>query len=212
MAYVYQHIRNDTGNVFYIGIGSDKGGKYYRAYRKTGRNNYWNNITNKHGYRVEIVMDNLSWEEAISNERRLISIYGRKNLCNMTDGGEGTPGWKPTEEQRIEMSRIRKGKCYGGREKGFKTPEETRKKISESMKGNNRNKRNPVPDETRTKIKEALLGKPSPTRKKVMCIETGIIYNSCAEASELLGLPKSGVNKSASGFGKSTGGLHFRYV
>ena len=39
---IYRHIRLDTNQVFYIGIGSIK-----RAYRKTGRNNYWNNITNK---------------------------------------------------------------------------------------------------------------------------------------------------------------------
>ena len=45
MAYIYKHIRLDTNEVFYIGIGSDN--TYKRANLKKGRNIYWNNIINK---------------------------------------------------------------------------------------------------------------------------------------------------------------------
>lgn len=83
MAYVYQHIRLDTDEVFYIGIGSDTEGKYSRANSVIGRKNpYWHNIVNKVGHRVEILNDAMSWEEACEEERRLIKLYGR-----VSDGG-----------------------------------------------------------------------------------------------------------------------------
>lgn len=47
--YVYAHFTKDTNECFYIGVGADN-----RAYQRA-RNNYWHNIVNKHGYRVEIV-------------------------------------------------------------------------------------------------------------------------------------------------------------
>ena len=45
MAYVYKHIRKDTEEPFYIGIGSDS--KYYRAYKFEGRNEIWCRIKSK---------------------------------------------------------------------------------------------------------------------------------------------------------------------
>lgn len=47
---------------------------------------------------------------------------------NMTLGGEGTLGWKPTEENKKNISNSRKGQ---------RLSEEHRKKISESIKGEN---------------------------------------------------------------------------
>ena len=95
MAYVYQHIRLDTNEIFYIGIGSDL--KYKRAYTKHKRNIHWNCIVNMTNYSVEIIEDGIEWEDACKKERFWINHYGRHNLgtgqlCNMTDGGEGTIG------------------------------------------------------------------------------------------------------------------------
>ena len=97
MAYIYKHIRNDTNEVFYIGIGSDEDGKYIRANKKRGRNSYWINIVNKVGYSIQIIEDDVSWEMACEREKKWIKHYGRKQLnegtlINMTDGGEGTLG------------------------------------------------------------------------------------------------------------------------
>ena len=52
------------------------------------------------------------------------------------------------------------------------------------------------------------------TRKarKVRCIETGEVYNSCIEAGRKLGLPKSAVSKIIRGTQKSAKGLHFEVV
>jgi len=92
MAIVYLHRRKDTNEVFYVGIGKDS----YRVGRKANRNKYWHNIVNKHGYTKEVIIKNVTWDEAITEEIKLIKEYGRKdigsgNLVNMTRGGEGCP-------------------------------------------------------------------------------------------------------------------------
>ena len=66
MAYLYRHIRLDKNEPFYIGIGSDE--KYKRAYSKKSRNKYWSNIANITEYEVEIMLDNLTWEEVCKKE------------------------------------------------------------------------------------------------------------------------------------------------
>ena len=48
--------------------------------------------------------------------------------------------------------------------------------------------------------------------RKVRCIETGEVYNSCAEASRAIGVNASLVNKVVSGEKKSAKGLHFEDV
>lgn len=92
MIYLYQHIRQDSGDVFYVGIG-DK----YRPYDKNSRNTHWNNIVKKNNYTVDIVRSFESWEEACEWEKFFISIYGKRHnneglLVNLTDGGEGSFG------------------------------------------------------------------------------------------------------------------------
>ena len=86
MAYVYQHIRLDTNEIFYVGI--SKGKKYNRANLKVRRNPYWTNIINKTKYKIEIINDDITQEEACVIEKELIAKYGRKDnntgiLANM---------------------------------------------------------------------------------------------------------------------------------
>jgi len=112
MAIVYKHIRLDSNEIFYIGIGLDA----KRAYSKQNRNNYWKNIVNKTDYIVEIIDNNLSWEDACKQEIKLIKYYGRIDLnegtlVNMTDGGEGNLNL--SNEANIlkgkKISRLKKG-------------------------------------------------------------------------------------------------------
>ena len=103
---IYRHIRLDTNEVFYIGIGNEK-----RPYTKHRRSGFWNNIVNKTEYEVQILKKNLTWNEAVELEILLISYYGRKDnntgiLCNMTDGGEGSYGRKQTQECKNKISKA----------------------------------------------------------------------------------------------------------
>jgi hypothetical protein len=107
VAYVYRHIRLDKNEPFYIGIGSDD--KYYRANKKSQRNIYWKRIMSKTDYEVEIVLEDLTWEQACEKEKEFIVLYGRKDLkngclVNMTEGGDGTLGVIVSSETRKKLS------------------------------------------------------------------------------------------------------------
>jgi len=113
MAYVYRHIRLDTNKVFYIGIGSTR--NYKRAKEKTNRNIYWKRIVNKTDYKIEILFDELTPEQAKLKEIEFISIYGRRNikqgtLVNLTDGGDGGCGVIISEQTRDKLREISKTK------------------------------------------------------------------------------------------------------
>jgi len=111
MAYVYKHIRKDTSEVFYIGIGKTK----KRMISNNARNNHWKNIVNKVGFEYKIIEDNLSWTDACELEKQLITEYGRYDLglgplVNMTDGGDGTNGIIYTKERNEKISKTLTGR------------------------------------------------------------------------------------------------------
>jgi hypothetical protein len=119
-SYIYKHI-DEQGIPFYVGIGHQssielKNNTYYRANDKTLRNNFWKRIVSKNpNYIVEIIIDQIPWNDALINEIKLIKFYGRRDLnegtlCNLTDGGEGTLGYVVLEEAKKKMSKIHKGK------------------------------------------------------------------------------------------------------
>ncbi len=113
MAYVYSHTRIDTGEIFYIGIGSDK--RYSRAFCKKGRNDYWHRIVNKTDYTVTVLLDGLTWEEACNEEVLLIKKLGRKSeggiLVNITEGGEGFKS-NHSQKTKDQIRDFYKGKSY----------------------------------------------------------------------------------------------------
>ena len=151
MAIVYQHIRRDTNEVFYIGIGTSK----KRATSYNARNCMWHNVVAKAGgYLHEIVADNLSWEEACSKERELIAKYGRRDintgiLVNMTDGGDGLNGYKPTTESNLKRSLALTGKKKVYR-KGY------RKSLSEEHKAKLRRPKSNTDNYKKPKSPEAI--------------------------------------------------------
>ena len=101
MAFVYRHIRLDNNSIFYIGMGKNK----KRLYSKYSRNPYWKNIVNKAGFKAEIIKDNLTWEEACKLEIELIREHN--NLCNITIGGDGSKGFKHTQEFKDKIKSYR---------------------------------------------------------------------------------------------------------
>jgi hypothetical protein len=100
LAILYRHIRTDKQEVFYIGIGESES----RANNKINRTRIWKNIAAK-GYEIEILFEDLTWEQAKEKEKEFIALYGRRDLglgtlVNLTDGGEGTVGFRHTKETK----------------------------------------------------------------------------------------------------------------
>ena len=129
MAYLYRHIRLDTNQPFYIGI-SGKDDNYCRASIKRGRNELWKRIASKTKYEIEILLDNLTENEAKLKEVEFIKLYGRIDLqtgtlANLTDGGDGVlnENTKSLMRQKISKSSI-----------GKKMSEEAKKKMGNNQK------------------------------------------------------------------------------
>lgn len=117
MFYTYAHFRQD-GRVFYIGKGSGDRHLHPR------RNSRWKNIVAKEGgFRSEILAHWISETEAFEHEKFLIKCFKDLGfeLCNLTDGGEGTAGLVFSDEERLKRSRALIGK---------KKSDETRAKMS----------------------------------------------------------------------------------
>ena len=111
MAYLYRHIRLDKNEPFYIGIGSDMTNK--RANERARRSELWKKIVAKSDYEIEILFDDITYDEAKLKEIEFIKLYGRIDLnngtlANLTDGGDGTIN--PSQESRLKMSQIHKGR------------------------------------------------------------------------------------------------------
>lgn len=79
-AYLYLHRRLDTNDVFYVGIGTEKNFRRVFVKAKNKRNSFWFNVVNKHGYTIDIIYKNISWEQACKYEINLIAMYGRRDL------------------------------------------------------------------------------------------------------------------------------------
>lgn len=133
MFYVYQHRREDSNDVFYVGKGVRQ-----RFKKCTGRNSYWHRVVDKHGFKAEIVANDLDEELAFFFETELIDLYRRDGLqlVNMTDGGEGASGYKHTDEHKDSM----KGNSFGAATwgvnfKGSHHSDEQKARWSEARKG-----------------------------------------------------------------------------
>ena len=207
-----------------------------------GRNEHFINIINKVDYKVEILYDNLTEQQALDLEKETIynlvfnEGYGIdidgyrkpneiKHLCNATFGGEGTSGYKHTEEWKRNNSGENHpmfGKHHS---------EESRKKTSEALKGEN----NPfygkgylisgenhyfygqtMSEEQRNKISETRInnevakGKNNPMAKAVICITTMEIFDTAKEGAEYYKdykASRSGISQCCSGNRKSSGKL-----
>lgn len=169
MAYVYRHIRLDKNEPFYIGIGSDE--EYKRASTPKNRNIFWKRVVNKTDFEVEILCDNLNWDEACIKEKEFIFLYGRKDknkgsLCNLTDGGDGSVGVIVSEYGRKQRSEFMKSRI------NKPITEETRLKLSLAHKGKS------LSAEHKSKISIANKGKTKPImttehRKKLSLVNVG---------------------------------------
>lgn len=104
---VYQHKRNDTNEIFYIGIATRKDRPFSKGLGD--RSELWHRTVNKANGRTVEIIHNGSESECKYLEGYLISYYGRRDLnqgtlVNMTDGGEGSYNWS---QERRDIYRNR---------------------------------------------------------------------------------------------------------
>lgn len=117
MYYLYQHIRKDKNEIFYIGIGTKNNDltkpkeiQYRRAFEKVkSRNPYWKNIINITEYEVEIVYETNSREKIENEEIKRIALH-KETLCNLTEGGKGIKSYSHTSITKQRISNSTKGK------------------------------------------------------------------------------------------------------
>jgi len=120
--YVYVHKRATDNSIFYVGKGKGE-----RAWQKISRSEYWKRIEAKYGRTVEIVQADMQEWWALELERELIALYGNA-LCNLTDGGETSSGYRFTPEAKAKISASNKGKVWTPEHRAkmlamFSTPE-----------------------------------------------------------------------------------------
>lgn len=178
--YVYAYLRKD-GSPYYIGKGSGVRA-WTKGSKEVGKPTDWSKII--------IVESNLSSIGAYALERRLIRWYGRIDqntgiLRNQTNGGDGGNGAQPgnilSEETKRKISIAHIGK------KRKPMSEESKKKLSDSMKGKNLGKKLSV--ERRQQISNALKGR----KRKPLSEETKEKLRAC-NLGKLLG-PMSNARK-----------------
>lgn len=218
---VYKHIF--PNNKVYIGITSQKPERRWnngRGYRKSTRiynaiQKYkWENV--KH----EIIYYNLSPEEAEQKEIELIKkhkSYDDKFGYNLEQGGNLNK--KISLETRKKLSEKTKGKnnpMYGkSARKGQHWSKEHKEMLSKIMNSPQVHKKLSNASKGKNnamygvRLPEYILEK---KRKKTLCIETNIIYNSLTEASQKTGINISCISDCCRCNQKTAGGYHWKYI
>lgn len=196
---VYKH--TFPNNKVYIGITKQKPIKRWKNGTGYKNNEYITNAIKKYGWqniKHEILFSNLEKEEAEKKEIELISFFSsadRKYGYNIQLGGNANKGI--TEETRKKMRLSHIGKTTKP------MPKRLKENHSNFMKEHWKEK----------KFKEKLLNN---LRKKhcikVKCCETGMQFNSIAEAGEYLNMYKNHIGECLKGKRKTSGGYHWELV
>lgn len=148
--FLYRHIRLDNNQVFYVGIGKKGkrrngiGQEYARAFERR-RKQFWTNVVNKAGYRIEIMLESDSHQFIKEKEKEFIKLYGRRDLntgtlVNFTDGGDGVEHRIQTPETRERISKSHMDKKYTEERKMLcirktkEVSEETRQKMAAAQR------------------------------------------------------------------------------
>lgn len=140
---------------------------------------------------IKKIEENVSDKQALEFEMFVIAEMRESGivLTNMTDGGDGAQGYQHTEEYKQKMSKLQKGRVFSDETKqrmrkpkseqgrkniaearlttDYRPSEETKKKMSEALKGRpSPMKGRTQSEEAKAKMSEQRKGKPKP---KVEC-------------------------------------------
>lgn len=195
----------DTQNTFTLYMHIFPNGKVYIGItsRKT-----WERWSGGHGYSGQPLMHNA------------ITKYGWKNIRHIVLAD----GMTQEEAEAAEVETIKKfrstNRRYGynianGGSTGGKHTKETKAKMSASKSGEN----NPffgrqLSEDHKKKIRETRKdrGIEPVNKQRVRCLETGIIYESTAQATRETGIHNYAIRRVCYGERKTAGGYHWEYI
>jgi len=137
--YIVYKITCLENNKIYIGYTGNSLEERFKQHLRSAKSTHHNGILyrsmRKYGvdkFSIEEIDSSNSFEDVLEKEKYWIEHY-KTNHCrypnngyNMTDGGEGAKGFRPTEEQKKRVAQVWVGRTHS---------EETKKKMSEAKKG-----------------------------------------------------------------------------
>lgn len=145
------------------------------------------------------------------------------NMCQCTQNGQRIYDISADDynQARVNFAETMKGNDYA---LGQTLSKETRKRMSDSHKGKLIGELNPMygkhcSDECKQKLRDKLSGGKNPVARKVMCIETGEIFDTVKAAADWCSIGHSDIAAFVRGKQKSAGKhpitkekLHWKYI
>lgn len=208
---VYIHIF--PNNKVYIGMTCQEPKKRWQNGKAYKENRHLYNAINKYGWENiehKILFDNLEKEEAELKEIDLISKYkANDNQYGYNIEYGGCHNGKTSEQTKRKISIANKGK-HNSPETEFKKgqlgnraiiTEEIKKKISQKNKGKHAS--------IQTEFKK---GHKAFNARRVLCIETNVVYNTIKEAGKDTNTMDCHISEVCKNKRKSAGGLHWKYL
>lgn len=204
MKYTIYLRTNTVNNKQYVGqTGNFKQREYeWNCFKKTYANEHIDEDREKYGldaWAVETLAETDSREDAWELEQRFIKDFNTKwpNGYNLDSGG--LIGKNLSEETKKKMSEELKGENNPKYWLGKHRSEETKQKISEALKGENHPR----------------FGKPSYNRKQVFQYTLDgklvAIWPSATDAEKELGIKQSSISECCHGKRKSAGGFKWSF-
>lgn len=220
---VYKH--TDPEGLVYIGMTSQKVKRRWHggcAYRSNMR---FYDAIKRYGWGAfshEILAEGKTHEEACAMEIRQIEEHQSTNPekgYNLSRGGDKTTlGYKYSPESRARISRALKGKL-----KGIPHTEEHKEHISQALTGRTLSEKHKAAmakvlgnrfqtPEARAKQKaNTPKGKNHRRATAVICLDTGEVYSTIAEAATAHCIGRTHISACCRGLQKTTGGKRWTY-
>lgn len=175
------------------------------AIKKYGAENFTIEVIDSASSRDELNAKEIFWIEFLNTMS--------PNGYNLNSGGNDHVKISDETRERLRESMSGERAPWYGKH----LTEETRKKLSESHKGKPgywTNKRRDT--ETIAKMRSNRIGKTVGATHcqsmRVLCVETGVIYDSIGESARLCGISRTGVINALKGRAKTAGSYHWKYV
>lgn len=204
---VYMHRLKEDGRV-YVGQTCNPKERWSNNGKRYERCRYFMAAINKYGwdsFEHIVLEENLSKEEADYYEDYYIAVYDSMNHehgFNLRCGGSRG---KLSEETKKLLSEVKTGrKCseevvrkMSERRKGVKLSDYHKQRISEGRKKSQR-------------ARDASIRTAKKGQIKVVCVETGVVYNSAKEASEKTGISRASISMCITNQIESVKGFHWK--